>query len=344
MTEALLPASELLERHIDQFNDTHLLIAGQLLDDYPVTLAKRAQQATLCVTHAGMAKRYQAQSGDNTQIKLAAEPLLTGAYDTLLLYIPKAKQEADYWLNLLLPQLQTDADIFIVGENRGGINSAIKLLKGYDLQGRKVDSARRCSLIYAARDKHELTYDPQDWQQRFTLSLPQGELTICSRAGVFNHGKLDQGTRLLLEHLPHLTGKGLDFGCGAGIIAAAISHQSGASMTALDVSALATQATSETFAANKLTGEIICADNIAALDNQQFDFIVSNPPFHLGVKTQYDTSFEFIQQARHKLKSSGQLWLVANAFLPYQALLETHFKNVQVVADDHKFKLYRCLN
>ncbi|CAG9297792.1 methyltransferase [Celerinatantimonas diazotrophica] len=339
----MIAPSELLTRHADIFTDTRLLIAGQLLDDYPIELAKVAEYAAIGVAHAGQAARYQHLAGDNTQVLLSAQPKLEKSYNTLLLYIPKAKQEADYWLNLCLSQLEPNADIFIVGENRGGINAAIKLLEKYQLNGRKVDAARRCSLIYAERGSAEIAFSMDDWWQSFTLNLNQGAIQVCSLPGVFNHGKLDHGTALLLDNLPPLDGYGLDFGCGAGIIGAAIAKQTGASINATDVSMLATLSTEKTFRQNQLTAQVFCRDGIDEF-NQPFDFIVSNPPFHLGVKTEYETSRRFIALAAKKLKPGKPLYLVANSFLGYKELLESEFSHCEIVTDNRKFRIYHCYN
>lgn len=339
----MIAPSELLTRHEDTFADTRLLIAGQLLDDYPVELAKAATSATICVAHAGQAERYQQLADDKTQVILSAQPKLELAYDTLLLYIPKAKQEADYWLNLCLSQLKPNADVFIVGENRGGINAAIKLLEKYQLAGRKVDSARRCSLIYAPRGNDDIAFSIDNWWQSFSLNLNQGELQVRSLPGVFNHGSLDNGTALLLENLPPLHGHGLDFGCGAGIIGAAIAKQTGASISATDVSALATLSTEQTFAQNGLKAQVFCRDGINEF-SESFDFIVSNPPFHLGVKTEYETSRRFITLAAKKLKPGKPLYLVANSFLSYKELLENEFSHCEIVTDNRKFRVYHCHN
>ncbi len=48
------------------------------------------------------------------------------------------------------------------------------------------------------------------------------DLGLWSQPGVFSWDRVDPGTALLLEHLPALSGRGADFGCGIGILARAI--------------------------------------------------------------------------------------------------------------------------
>ena len=57
----------------------------------------------------------------------------------------------------------------------------------------------------------------------FEVPLADGPLKVVSLPGVFSHGRLDRGTALLLEHLDKLpSGHLLDFGCGAGVLGAAL--------------------------------------------------------------------------------------------------------------------------
>jgi 16S rRNA (guanine1207-N2)-methyltransferase len=42
------------------------------------------------------------------------------------------------------------------------------------------------------------------------------------------------------------------------------------------------------------------------------------------------------------LRKSGVLWIVANRHLPYEAVLNEHFKNVRPVADAGGFKVYEA--
>jgi 16S rRNA (guanine1207-N2)-methyltransferase len=65
--------------------------------------------------------------------------------------MPKAKAEAQYLLAMMTPLLESGADLFLAGENRGGINGADKLLAPYGEKPIKRDSARRCSLPRHAR-------------------------------------------------------------------------------------------------------------------------------------------------------------------------------------------------
>ena len=71
--------------------------------------------------------------------------------------------------------------------------------------------------------------------------------------------------------------------------------------------------------------------------------IVSNPPFHQGIHTHYDTSEVLCQTAKLHLKNNGELWIVANRFLNYPTLIAQSFTQCMVKADQQGFKvLYAC--
>ena len=102
--------------------------------------------------------------------------------------------------------------------------------------------------------------------QHYELPLAEGPLKVVSLPGVFSHGRLDRGTELLLEHLDKLpSGHLLDFGCGAGVLGAAVKRRyPHNSVTMLDVDAFAAASSRLTLAANGLEGEVITGNGIDA--------------------------------------------------------------------------------
>jgi len=262
-----------------------------------------------------------------------------------VLFWPKSHALGEWWLLWLCAHLPPGTPLQLVGENQGGIKRVLKVLAALGLGCRKLDSARRCGLYATRLDR--VGIDPDAAWTRFEAE----GLQLVSHPGVFGHGKLDDGTRLLLGELPGALGEGpgdfLDVGCGDGILAAWLAAR-GARVTATDVNGFAVEATRRTLAANDLAGEALASDVYSALGERcggarRFNAIVSNPPFHQERAIDYGPAGRLIREAPDHLKPGGQLLLVANAFLPYPDLLEAAFGGFEILADDRRFRVYRAI-
>jgi len=111
------------------------------------------------------------------------------------------------------------------------------------------------------------------------------EKMFASLPGVFSHGEFDLGSRLLLDSLPKLSGKVLDFGCGAGVLGCVMATlNTDIQLEMCDISALAVRSSEETLKANQLSGRVFASD-IYSDTASDYNFIVTNPPFHAGLDT-----------------------------------------------------------
>ena len=239
-----------------------------------------------------------------------------------------------------LPLLESGADLFLAGENRGGINGADKLLAPYGEKPIKRDSARRCSLYHGTLDKPVVPFELDAWFSRYECQAGDTTLTVMALPGVFSADGLDLGTQMLLASLPPVTGKLLDFGCGAGVIGSVLAKRNPAlAVTMVDINALALESSRRTLAVNGLSGRVHASDVYSDIA-ETFQQIVSNPPFHAGLKTFYAATETFLAKAPEYLTANGALTIVANAFLRYQPILDAHFKQTEVIAGDAKFKVY----
>ncbi|WWR48298.1 methyltransferase [Roseovarius sp. S88] len=68
------------------------------------------------------------------------------------------------------------------------------------------------------------------------------------------------------------------------------------------------------------------------------------PPFHTGRASDPDLGRAFIRAAAEALKPKGQLWMVANRHLPYEAELGVNFRDVKTHASDNRFKILWAAN
>lgn len=327
------PRSEVLLRQAQLFQGP-LLLAGLPADD----LLGQLPEAHGWCWHAGDQHALQARFSERSAFGVRAPET---AFDAAVLFLPKSRDLANYLLNALASRLG-GKQLFLVGEKRGGIEGAAKQLHAFG-KPRKLDSARHCQLWQVQVDTPPEAVSLDSLARRYELELPDRPLSVITLPGVFSHGRLDRGTALLLEKLSGLpTGHVLDFGCGAGVLGAAIKQRYPQSqVTLLDVDAFAAASSRLTLAANGLEAEVIVGDGIDAAP-LHLDAILSNPPFHTGVHTDYSASETMLRKAREHLKHGGELRLVANSFLRYQPLIEKHVGICAVLAEGQGFKVYRA--
>ena len=263
-------------------------------------------------------------------------------FSDILIYLPKAKAHFSMLLQNALSLLATDGQIWVVGENKGGIKSIEKILKQFGAT-QKTDSARHCSLISLHPDHYQHQFDIAAFFTTSSLAITEQEsVTVCSLPGVFSHGELDEGSALLLDHVRNVQGRVLDFACGSGVLAATLMkrHKIKAAILS-DISALAVFASLLTLAANKLSATVMAADGLHGID-KTFDHIISNPPFHSGLKNDYSITENFIRQSASILSKDGTLQLVANRFLPYPDLLMQYFGGAETLVKTNKFSVYQA--
>ncbi|KFE51230.1 class I SAM-dependent methyltransferase [Pseudomonas syringae] len=327
------PRSEVLLRQAELFQGS-LLLAGLPADD----LLGRLPQARGWCWHAGDQAALDARFEGRTQFGVDApqEP-----FDAAVVFLPKSRDLTDYILNALASRL-AGRELFLVGEKRSGIEAAARQLSPFG-RARKLDSARHCQLWQVTVETAPQAVTLESLAQHYEVEMEDGPLKVVSLPGVFSHGRLDRGSALLLQNIDKLpSGNLLDFGCGAGVLGAAVKRRyPHNNVIMLDVDAFATASSRLTLAANGLEAEVLTGDGIDAAP-MGLSTILSNPPFHVGVHTDYQATENLLRKARQHLKSGGELRLVANAFLKYQPLIEEHLGVCAIKAQGNGFRIYRA--
>ncbi|PWI32084.1 16S rRNA (guanine(1207)-N(2))-methyltransferase RsmC [Vibrio albus] len=331
--------SQIAERQLNYFAGKHVLVAGEAEDRFPVELTNHCESVSIFTTNYGYHRQMQSHSAVTSyfDVELNAEVKA----DMILLYWPKAKAEAQYLLKMLLSRLGTDTEICVVGENRSGVKSIEKMFKPYGTI-RKYDSARRCSFYWGLCSEPASEFNLNDWFKSYSLTISGTTLNIKSLPGVFSHGEFDLGTQLLIDSLPELHGKVLDFGCGAGVIGCiqAIKNPQ-IELEMCDINAFAIASSRATLEENGLKGHVFASD-VYSDTADDYDFLISNPPFHSGLDTSYSATETLLQQAPEHLSAHGELFIVANSFLKYPPIINTAFGNYATLNKTSKFAIYHA--
>ncbi|HEY5715058.1 MAG TPA: class I SAM-dependent methyltransferase, partial [Psychromonas sp.] len=195
----------------------------------------------------------------------------------------------------------------------------------------------------AELDQPVATFKQSSWVKTYQININNTELQICSLPGVFSYGELDKGSELLLQNLPdNMSGRVLDFGCGAGVIACYIlKKHPQLQVDLVDINAFALASAKLSLRSNKLQGNTF-PSNVFSEVKEKYNILLSNPPFHSGKNTDYTAAETFINQSYAHLKSDGKLFIVANKFLNYESLLSAAFSNLKIEQENNKFKVLSC--
>ncbi|CAB0151097.1 Ribosomal RNA small subunit methyltransferase C [Pseudidiomarina piscicola] len=333
--KSLSPPSQLVVRQAQQINAQALLAINPPDADWREMLPVTGSWHL----HAGWFRAWQ-NLGDQ---HLFGTTPPAGEFDGALLWLPKEKKLTDYLLHQLASVLPAGTPIWLVGENRSGIKSIAKQLNQHFSAVQKVANGNHSTLVVTTITEPRASCQLDDYRHEFE---PPGALPkIVTYPGVFSYPGIDLGSTKLLAHLPNFkSGSVLDFACGNGVLGAALQmQQPQLKMTYLDVSAMALAACAATLELNELDGQLIAEDHLASR-LPKYDYIISHPPFHTGQATDYSIGQQFLRHAREHLTHGGEIWLVANRFLPWPELIEASFGECERVAADTKFAIYRAVN
>ena len=166
-------------------------------------------------------------------------------------------------------------------------------------------------------------------------------LGLWSQPGVFSWNRIDPGSALLLDHLPALSGRGADLGCGIGVLARAVlASPKVIHLAMIDIDRRAIEMARRNIEDDRIT--LMWADARMVKDFSGLDFVVMNPPFHEGGLENQALGQTFVQRAAAILRKGGACWLTANRHLPYEAILKPLFRHVAPIADANGYKIYQA--
>ncbi len=243
--------------------------------------------------------------------------------------------ERRYHLALALRSLRPGAPLLALApKDKGGSRLAKELREfGLEVEEEARSHHRICRAVKPAVAPN-LAETLAEGAARFDQTLG-----AWTQPGVFSWNRLDPGTKLLLEHLPALAGRGADLGGGLGFLTRAVLESPRVIFAEIDRRAL--DCARKNIASPRVDFRWLDLRQSRHLETG-LDFVVSNPPFHDGGHEDQGLGQIFIRQAAYLLRPGGVCWLVANKHLAYEKELKSLFTGLQPVVETGGYKIYEA--
>ncbi|MBK8091158.1 MAG: methyltransferase [Verrucomicrobiaceae bacterium] len=206
-------------------------------------------------------------------------------------------------------------------------------------------SKHHCRMFWATKSAESPWNEAvlQSWRERGAMRrVMDGKW--WSKPGLFSWDRVDEGSALLVEHLPtNLSGHAADLGCGWGFLSAHLLRQCPEilSIDLYDADADAFEPIRRNLGVipTRVKTRPLWRDVTAGIESRRYDVVVTNPPFHDGKTTDPTIGLRFLGAAAAGLKPEGHLWLVANRQLPYERALGELFAETRLVEERNGFKV-----
>lgn len=391
------PLAEVFERNSNYWEHKKVLLCGQIPSLQLLNSLIKTEKAYVITDNYPIAQGMSAMMGiklGNSDFEVASKRHVSvifsdygderikghlEAVDTIVLFLNKTKSLSQKILHCLMPYINPQVQILLMGANAIGGKSGDSLVKDV-AQVFKVDTARKCT-VFAAN----LNEGAQFKDSKALSDVKFGGLTLKQNHGLFSQGELDRGTHLLLnamhrdlsgmdkvadakeledlsnadlKSLPtpkdHATHYVLDLGCGSGIIGLSLAARGYKNVICSDISATALNCTAANAKLNGLELKVLASDMLPKADDLEraninvpggrFNIIATNPPFHQGINRTTAQTINMIAQAKESLTSDGVLYLVGNTALHYEEPLNEAFDNVEIIAATPKFTVFKAWN
>jgi 16S rRNA (guanine1207-N2)-methyltransferase len=270
---------------------------------------------------------------------VAIESMPKASLDRLVIVAPPGTMERRFVLAHGLRVLRPGGHLVALAPKAKG---GARLAKELEAFGCFVnETARRHHRICACQKPAR----PTGLDDAITQGGPQiaPRLGLWSQPGVFSWDRLDPGSALLLETAPVFSGRGVDLGCGVGVLGAMVLKSPAVSdLAMIDIDSRAIAAARANISdprARFLHRDI----RDGAADLAELDFVIMNPPFHQGGREDRGLGHAFIAAAWAMLRKGGVCRLVANVALPYEARLTGDFAKVARLAQSGGYRVYEAV-
>lgn len=178
----------------------------------------------------------------------------------------------------------------------------------------------------------------------FQTEIVGVKCTFTTDQGVFSKNEFDDGTRILLEALPALSGRVLDLGCGWGAVGVTLGKKyPQAHFIMADINERAVTLSKLNMKENGVNNADVVESDAFSNVTGTFDFIITNPPIRAGKAVIYG----MFDEAKKRLNPNGRLYIVirkqqgAPSALKH---LEETYPFAKVISREKGFWVIECTN
>lgn len=301
------------------------------------------------VAHRGALANIKRNGFTDLPQCLPATESLAGQFKLVLIKIPKTLALLEHQLAGLAGHINQDSVVIAAGMVKSIHRSTLELFDNY--LGRTVTSLARkkARLIFPELDKLVAGTAPAS-PYPTSYQWDETGITLSNHANVFSREQLDIGARAMLQVIDKLPQSAhiVDLGCGNGILGiSAKLAQPSARLSFVDESYMAIasarlnwQQASKQMQPGAADAEFYANDCLDGLDLEAPELILCNPPFHQGHAIGDHIAWRMFKQSFDCLRPGGQLWIVGNKHLQYQAKLKRLFGACTEHYSDKKFVVY----
>ena len=280
---------------------------------------------------------------------LASTHAPRGTFHYVLIKIPKSLALLEQQLILLRPCVDASTTIIAAGMIKYLHKSHIQLLERY-LGTTTTSLAVKKARLAFSRVNQPIDSTAPPYPSNYDLA--ELDLRLSEHANVFCRGKLDIGSRFMIEQFKHLprAKKILDLGCGNGILGIMAKRQMDQQfqldslITFVDESYMAVSSAETNYrrafkiADNvALDKQFLLSNCLSQVSTKNIDLILCNPPFHQNNVVGGHIAELMFKQSKSTLVLGGQLWVVANRHLGYFDKLKRIYGNCKTIASNKKF-------